>query len=59
MALAVSFILYIILFSKSTDYNYNCTFVGHVLSLIVFGKMWIKFVMLEVIQIISEGKSYF
>jgi hypothetical protein len=59
MALAISFISYVILFSKSTDYNFTWVFFGHVLSLIVFGKMWIKFVMLEIIQIISEGPTYF
>jgi hypothetical protein len=60
MAMFISFVLYASQFSntKSLDIS-DPHFIGKMATLVIFGKMQIKFILFEIIQLREEGFGYF
>jgi hypothetical protein len=60
MAMFVSFVLYASQFSNTTTNDItDFHFIGKIATLVVFGKMQIKFILFEFIQLREEGLGYF
>jgi hypothetical protein len=60
ITLWASFVLYATIFASTTSQGMlEFGFIGKIASLVVFGKMWTKFVLLEFIQLRQSGLSYF
>ena len=60
ITLWLTFILYATIFASTKSSGMlEFGFVGKVTTLVLFGKMWIKFVLLEFIQLKQSGLSYF
>jgi len=55
----VSFILYTGYFSHHEENELSLKFIAEIMSLVIFGKTYITFVILELIQIKNRGFGYF